>query len=233
MIVDLTGGTDWQREVRRLVTNDADADAAARRLRDARALDEVLTLATASVGPLRRAGASRARCRRPVRARALGRCRGRSCSASRAERDPTPGSRRASTRRYASPPRCAPIRSTGSTRPPALGATARRERTRVSGLRRRRSRSSTGTVAICSSPACRRSSPSTTRIRRSSAWSSTTARATAHSSGSRAVAGGQVVAHADNQGFAAGANAAAAAATGEVVAFLNNDCRWRRRGCAR
>ena len=35
----------------------------------------------------------------------------------------------------------------------------------------------------------------------------------------------RVVAHADNQGFAAGANAAAAAATGEVVAFLNNDCR--------
>jgi GT2 family glycosyltransferase len=35
----------------------------------------------------------------------------------------------------------------------------------------------------------------------------------------------RVVAHPDNRGFAAAANDAAAAATGEVVAFLNNDCR--------
>jgi GT2 family glycosyltransferase len=35
----------------------------------------------------------------------------------------------------------------------------------------------------------------------------------------------RVVAHPDNRGFAAGANDAAEAASGQVVAFLNNDCR--------
>jgi len=35
----------------------------------------------------------------------------------------------------------------------------------------------------------------------------------------------RVVAHPDNRGFAAAANDAAAAASGEIVAFLNNDCR--------
>jgi GT2 family glycosyltransferase len=43
----------------------------------------------------------------------------------------------------------------------------------------------------------------------------------------------RVVSHADNRGFAAAANDAASAATGSVVAFLNNDCRvapdWLRR----
>jgi GT2 family glycosyltransferase len=43
----------------------------------------------------------------------------------------------------------------------------------------------------------------------------------------------RVVAHAENRGFAAGANDAAQAATGTVIAFLNNDCRvaadWLRR----
>jgi hypothetical protein len=46
VIVDLQGASDWCREVRRLVTNDTDDDAPARRLRDAAALDEILTLAT-------------------------------------------------------------------------------------------------------------------------------------------------------------------------------------------
>lgn len=35
----------------------------------------------------------------------------------------------------------------------------------------------------------------------------------------------RVVANPENRGFAAGANGAATAATGEIVAFLNNDCR--------
>lgn len=55
LVVDLTGGTDWCREVRRLVSNDGDADAAARRVRDAAALDAILTLAatpdTSAVAP--------------------------------------------------------------------------------------------------------------------------------------------------------------------------------------
>lgn len=46
VIADLSGATDWCRDVRRLVTNDGDADAAARRLRDAHALSDILTLAT-------------------------------------------------------------------------------------------------------------------------------------------------------------------------------------------
>jgi SAM-dependent methyltransferase len=46
LVVDQSGATDWCREVRRLVSNDADAEAAARRLRDATALDDVLALAT-------------------------------------------------------------------------------------------------------------------------------------------------------------------------------------------
>jgi len=55
LVVDLTGATDWCREVRRLVSNDGDADAAARRVRDAAALDAILTLAatpgTSAVAP--------------------------------------------------------------------------------------------------------------------------------------------------------------------------------------
>lgn len=43
----------------------------------------------------------------------------------------------------------------------------------------------------------------------------------------------RVVAHPDNRGFAAAANDAAAAATGHVVAFLNNDCRVERSWLAR
>jgi SAM-dependent methyltransferase len=46
VVADLQGATDWCREVRRLVTNDGDDDAGARRLHDAAALDEILTLAT-------------------------------------------------------------------------------------------------------------------------------------------------------------------------------------------
>ncbi len=46
LVVDLTGATDWCRDVRRLVSNDGDPDAAARRVRDAAALDEILSLAT-------------------------------------------------------------------------------------------------------------------------------------------------------------------------------------------
>ena len=46
VVVDLAGATDWCPEVRGVVTNDADDEAAARRLRDAVALDEILTLAT-------------------------------------------------------------------------------------------------------------------------------------------------------------------------------------------
>jgi hypothetical protein len=46
LIVDLAGETDWCREVRRLVSNDGDADAAARRVRDAAALDEIFRIAT-------------------------------------------------------------------------------------------------------------------------------------------------------------------------------------------
>jgi hypothetical protein len=52
LVVDLTGATDWCPEVRRLVTNDADADAAARRLRDATALDSILTLAATAATPI-------------------------------------------------------------------------------------------------------------------------------------------------------------------------------------
>lgn len=51
LVIDLAGATDWCREVRRLVTNDGDADAAARRVRDAAALDEILTLATTAPAP--------------------------------------------------------------------------------------------------------------------------------------------------------------------------------------
>ena len=73
VVVDLTGATDWCRDVRRLVTNDADDDAAARRLRDAAALDAILTLATTRavsprgaalappVAPVASAGRARAR----------------------------------------------------------------------------------------------------------------------------------------------------------------------------
>lgn len=46
VVVDLQGATDWCREVRRLVTNDADEEAPARRRRDTAALAEILTLAT-------------------------------------------------------------------------------------------------------------------------------------------------------------------------------------------
>ncbi|MEO6026400.1 MAG: class I SAM-dependent methyltransferase, partial [Candidatus Binatia bacterium] len=45
LIVDLQGATDWCRDVRRLVSNEADEQAEARRERDAAALDAVLTLA--------------------------------------------------------------------------------------------------------------------------------------------------------------------------------------------
>ncbi|MCC6847252.1 MAG: methyltransferase domain-containing protein [Deltaproteobacteria bacterium] len=45
LVIDLAGATDWCRDVRRLAAADGDADAAARRLRDARALSEILTLA--------------------------------------------------------------------------------------------------------------------------------------------------------------------------------------------
>ncbi|MCC6767362.1 MAG: methyltransferase domain-containing protein [Deltaproteobacteria bacterium] len=45
LVVDLTGATDWCRDVRRLATDDGGTDAAARRLRDATALSEILTLA--------------------------------------------------------------------------------------------------------------------------------------------------------------------------------------------
>ncbi len=51
LVIDLTGATDWCRDVRRLVTSDADDDAAARRLRDAAALDDVLRLATTLAPP--------------------------------------------------------------------------------------------------------------------------------------------------------------------------------------
>jgi SAM-dependent methyltransferase len=52
LVVDLSGATDWCTAVRRLVTNDGDADAADRRVRDAAALDEILTLATTASLPL-------------------------------------------------------------------------------------------------------------------------------------------------------------------------------------
>jgi hypothetical protein len=52
LIVDLAGATDWEREVRCLITNDADIDGEARRLRDAAALDEILTLAATRVLPM-------------------------------------------------------------------------------------------------------------------------------------------------------------------------------------
>jgi SAM-dependent methyltransferase len=93
VIVDLTGGTDWQREVRRLVTNDADADAAARRLRDARALDEVLTLATTSVGPaaVARAPVAPAVVAPSALARSAGAFAADPAPASRAEPRPDPG----------------------------------------------------------------------------------------------------------------------------------------------
>ncbi len=45
LVIDCTGATEWCRDVQRLVTNESDADAAARRLRDASALDAILTLA--------------------------------------------------------------------------------------------------------------------------------------------------------------------------------------------
>src|SRR4029453_5614470 len=45
LVIDLDGATDWCPDVRRLVTNDADPDANARRLRDAAGLDAILTLA--------------------------------------------------------------------------------------------------------------------------------------------------------------------------------------------
>jgi SAM-dependent methyltransferase len=45
VVVDLRGETDWCRDVRRLVSNDGDEEAEARRERDAAALDAVLTLA--------------------------------------------------------------------------------------------------------------------------------------------------------------------------------------------
>ncbi len=49
VIVDLAGATDWCGDVRRVVTNEADPDAAARRQRDAAALDDILTLAASRV----------------------------------------------------------------------------------------------------------------------------------------------------------------------------------------
>lgn len=52
LVIDLTGATDWCRVVRRLVSNDGDADASARRVRDAAALDEVLTLAATPRDPV-------------------------------------------------------------------------------------------------------------------------------------------------------------------------------------
>jgi SAM-dependent methyltransferase len=45
LVIDLAGATDWCADVRRLISNDSDAEAAARRVRDATALDAVLTLA--------------------------------------------------------------------------------------------------------------------------------------------------------------------------------------------
>ncbi len=52
LVIDLTGATDWCREVRRLVSNDGDADAAARRVRDAAALDAILDLAVTPGAPV-------------------------------------------------------------------------------------------------------------------------------------------------------------------------------------
>lgn len=52
LVVDLTGATDWCREVRRLVSNDTDADATGRRVRDAAALDAILNLAATPSAPV-------------------------------------------------------------------------------------------------------------------------------------------------------------------------------------
>ncbi|MEB2284955.1 MAG: methyltransferase domain-containing protein [Myxococcales bacterium] len=46
LVIDLSGATDWCDDVRRLATDDAATDAAARRLGDAHAISEILTLAT-------------------------------------------------------------------------------------------------------------------------------------------------------------------------------------------
>lgn len=51
LVVDQGGATDWCRDVRRLVSNDADDEAPARRLRDAAAIDAVLSLAATPSTP--------------------------------------------------------------------------------------------------------------------------------------------------------------------------------------